>query len=154
MIPKSIALTITPRVHPHTTVECVLFCFMMFKGVKSNSFISIQKDVFWARYWTASDGEFSVLDIWGVWSISPWQLLSGPLWPEVNLRSVDEIDLFGNYLYYTGIFCVIYQHLRMSRIWHKVSFLSSVLKFWVQSFTSRQTAISKLTRLVCPTIYK
>ena len=50
---------------------------------------------------TASDGEVSFLEIWGLWSIPSLRLLPGLLWPgrvgTIQVPPIGQIDLFKNY---------------------------------------------------------
>ena len=60
----------------------------------------------------SSGREAPVLEILGVWKIPSLTLLPGPLWPgmivAVKVPSMDQIELFENYLYLIGILNVIY----------------------------------------------
>ena len=50
---------------------------------------------------TASDGDATIFDLWGMWSAPSLPLLPGPLWPwvvvPVRILSIDQIELFDHF---------------------------------------------------------
>ena len=57
-----------------------------------------------------SDGEASVLELWGMWSSPSLPLLPGPLWPRVvvpvRVLSMVQIELFNHLVYLKPFNCV------------------------------------------------
>ena len=58
------------------------------------------QQVSWVWQWTESDGEASVLEIWGMWSTPSFLLLPGPLWARMvvptRIPFMGQLELFNH----------------------------------------------------------